>query len=735
MEYTKINNPMNDTENNVVTNEKIESLAKLFPEVVKDGEIDFKALKEELGKFDEVGTEKFELTWAGKQNAKKKYLENVSNRTLKFLENDSKNPNETENLYIEGDNLEVLKLLRKNYYNSIKMIYIDPPYNTDKDFIYNDSFKMSQEESNKIEGYIGFDNEKLEKVSQSSNRYHANWLNMMYPRLKTARDLLTDDGVIFIQIDDNEVDNLKKICDEILGENNFVNILSIKMKNIAGASGGGEDKKFKKNIEYILVYAKNYFELKQFKNSYEYTEIGELVNQYRENNVSWKYTTVLYERGDKKYIASTEDSDGNEIKIYSRKNVIIKSISQIMKDENISEREAYTKYSKQIFQTAMPQSSIRPRVMKKIDEIGKEDEIYSIEYVPKSGKNKGILYEQFYKGDNFRLFAWLKDVSEEINGVLYKKDLIGTFLDYVGETKNLSKEGEISFPNGKKPIKLLKKLLEMQTNSGDIILDFFSGSASTAHAVMQLNAEDGGNRKFIMVQLDELTYTGKKEKYKDKNGEQKEKYIIDDITGFPIVVKDSDARKSGYYTIPQIGRARIDNAGEQIKKEIEANNNNLKLGEEPKKVPDIGFKTLKTGNTNIKWNRLTNIIGENLTFAHNNDPDSMDFELATKDIDVVYELMLLQRDLPLSEKVITLDEIGLRTYLYANSYLVCLETQITDEIIEKIASINPTPIKFFFRDSAFGNDISLKDNIFNKFERIIEKNSISNKKTYTVEFI
>ncbi|MGL4425286.1 MAG: site-specific DNA-methyltransferase [Cetobacterium sp.] len=429
----------------------------------------------DLEELKKIASQGYGFYWRGKGQAFKD-AENDETEFIPYTEN---------NMYIEGDNIVALKRLQREYEGKVKMIYIDPPYNTGRKFVYNDRFRK-----------------KNDKLSYGDGR-HSNWLNMMYPRLKTARDLLTDDGAIFIQIDDNEVGNLKKICDEILGETNFINILSIKMKNTAGASGNGEDKKFKKNIEYILVYAKNYFELKQFKNSYEYTEVGELVNRYRENNVSWKYTSILYEKGNKKYIASTEDSDGNEIKIYSRKNVIIKSINQIMKDENISEREAYVKYSKQIFQTVMPQSSIRPRVMKKVGEIGKEDEIYSIEYIPKSGKNKGILYEQFYKGDNFRLFAWLKDVSEEINGVLYKKDLIGTFLDYVGETKNLSKEGEIGFQNGKKPIKLLKKLIEMQTNSGDIILDFFSGSASTAHAVMQLNAEDGGGRKFIMVQLPE----------------------------------------------------------------------------------------------------------------------------------------------------------------------------------------------------------------------------------------
>ena len=189
---------------NDIKKENLEKLAQLFPSIIKDGQVDFKALKEELGEFEEVKEERYEFTWAGKQNAKKKVQEDVGARTLKYIEEDSKNPDITENLYIEGDNLEVLKLLRQNYYGSIKMIYIDPPYNTDGDFIYNDSFKMTKEENDLSLGYIDEDNQKLQKNKKDGNRYHANWLNMMYPRLKVARDLLSDDGVIFISIDDNE---------------------------------------------------------------------------------------------------------------------------------------------------------------------------------------------------------------------------------------------------------------------------------------------------------------------------------------------------------------------------------------------------------------------------------------------------------------------------------------------------------------------------------------------------
>lgn len=224
---------------NDIVGDNVKKLAQLFPSAVKDGEVDFEALKEELGQFEEVGSEKYELTWAGKKNAKKIAQEDVIGRTLKYIPEDSKDADTTENLYIEGDNLEVLKLLRQNYYGAIKMIYIDPPYNTGNDFVYNDSFVMSQEESDVAEEAIDELGERYTINKNSQNRYHANWLNMMYPRLKIACDLLKDSGVIFISIDDSEVANLRKICDEIFGADNFIanliwkrNFQELMMQNI-----------------------------------------------------------------------------------------------------------------------------------------------------------------------------------------------------------------------------------------------------------------------------------------------------------------------------------------------------------------------------------------------------------------------------------------------------------------------------------------------------------------------
>lgn len=380
------------------------------------------------------------------------------------------------NFLIEGDNLASLQLLEKTHKGKIDLIYIDPPYNTgNQDFIYDDCYVDTED---------GF--------------RHSKWISFMTKRLSIARSLLTEKGVIFIQISDIELAQLRLLCDTVFGEENFLNIISVNMKNIAGASGGGEDKRLKKNCEYILIYAKNYDTLPIFKGAYVYTEMSELIQKYIAEGVSWKYTSVLLYEGDKHYIGSTFDGDGNEIKVYLRKNPIIKSIKQVAKDDGITEKEAYKKYGIKIFQTTNAQSSIRTRVMEYRSEQAITEDIISIEYIPKTGKNKGTVYEQFYKGDKCRLFVWLRDTSEVIDGELYKKDLQGTYWDFNGAMKNLTKEGNVEFGNGKKPIDLLKRIISLYPFDDITILDFFAGSGSTGHAVIAQNIEDGGNRQFIL---------------------------------------------------------------------------------------------------------------------------------------------------------------------------------------------------------------------------------------------
>lgn len=387
---------------------------------------------------------------------------------------DENNPN--FNFLLEGDNLHSLKLLEKTHKGKIDVIYIDPPYNTgNKDFIYDDDFVESDD---------------LFK--------HSKWLSFMEKRLRYASLLLSKEGVIFVSIGDDEVSQLKNLMDEIYGEENYINLIAVKTKNAAGASGGGEDKKLKKNIEFLLLYSKNVYYLDSFNTVYKTTEIEELLDYYKENNISWKYTSVLYNRGEKEYIGSTVDGTGDEIKVFKRNNPEFKSINQISRLENISIKEVYRKYFYDIHMTAMPQSSIRKRVVDfiGIDNLNRES-LYSIEYTPKSGRNKGKKYEQFYKGQKLRLIAWFSDVGLLNEKGVFKKDIEGTFWDGI-ELNNLTKEGGVKFENGKKPLSLIERIISMYPCNNINVLDFFAGSGTTGHAVIDLNKEDGGNRKYIL---------------------------------------------------------------------------------------------------------------------------------------------------------------------------------------------------------------------------------------------
>jgi len=410
-----------------------------------------------------MANQRLELTWIGKG-------EDPAIEPRILLHDPSKDYGDpsAENMLIHGDNLLALKALEQQYAGQVKCIYIDPPYNTGSAFDHYDD-----------------------------NLEHSTWLQLMKSRLEILKNLLSSKGSIFVQIDDEEYAYLKVLMDEVFGRSNYINTISVLMKNIAGASGGGEDKRLKKNIEYIVIYAKDYSEIEPFTPVYSYSPISKLVEEYREEGKSWKYTTALVNPGEKVYVGSTVDGDGNEIQIFRRDNYVTKSINALVREEGLTENQVYQKYAKCIFQTAMPQSSIRPRVMQKVQEIGMDGDLYSIEYVPKTGRNKGVIYEQFYKGENFRLFAWLKDVAVEMDGQLCKKDLQGTYWDFVGETKNLTKEGNVEFPNGKKAERLIERVLTLATQKGDLVLDSFLGSGTTAAVAHKMG------RRYIGIELGE----------------------------------------------------------------------------------------------------------------------------------------------------------------------------------------------------------------------------------------
>ncbi|EJZ70981.1 site-specific DNA-methyltransferase [Lachnoanaerobaculum sp. OBRC5-5] len=412
-------------------------------------------------------TGRLELTWVGKYDEKI-----IEPRILLEDKEKSYGDPASENMLIRGDNLIALQALQQEYSERVKCIYIDPPYNTGSAFDYYDD-----------------------------NLEHSIWLSLMKQRLILLRELLSEDGTIWIQIDDEEQAYLKVLCDEVFGRGNFINMISVNMKNIAGVSGGGEDKRLKKNCEYILVYAKEYSLLPLFNGPYSYTEMSELVQQYIDEGKSWKYTTVLLNPGEKEYYGSTVDGDGNEIKVYLRKNPEMLSIKQVANRDGITEKEAYKKYGVSIFQTTNAQSSIRTRVMDYRIEEGIKEDLISIEYVPKTGKNRGKVYEQFYKGDKCRLFVWLRDTSKVIDGELYKKDLQGTYWDMNAWMKNLTKEGSVEFGSGKKPEQLVRQIIEMTTSEGEWVLDSFLGSGTTAAVATKLK------RKWIGVELGEQAYS------------------------------------------------------------------------------------------------------------------------------------------------------------------------------------------------------------------------------------
>ena len=515
--------------------------------------------------------------------------------------------------------------------------------------------------------------------------------------------------MIFISIDDNEVANLRKICDEIFGEENFINIISTKMKNIAGASGGGEDKRLKKNMEFVLIYSKDYDKFIRFKPTYKLTEIYNLVKYYEFNSISWKYTSVLCDPGKEQYITSTKDGDGNEIKIFSRLNSVIKSVSTLAKENKCSEKDIYYKYIDKIFTTAMPQSSIRTRVVEAIDNVKEESfSLYSIKYTPKTGKNKGQIYEQFYKGEKKRLLTWLKDVTINKNDKIYKKDLLGTLWDDLN-LNNLTKEGDIKFENGKKPLKLLTDIISMSSDQNDIILDFFAGSGTTAHAVYEKNMEDGGNRKYILMQLPEPTQ------------------------------EKSEAYKAGFKNIADIGKERIRRAIKKIKEE----NQQQSFKSQDNDI-DLGFKVFKLQKSHFKtWEKDSN-----------KDQDSSDqikmhldgfIDPKASDEDLLYEI-LLKTGYPLTtqiqtlklnqrgleqakpapsisslEKKVTLKTTNSVTINHKNSLnqtvysidnqalLICLERKnITKELIREMARLRPARVVFL--DIAFENKDHLKTN-------------------------
>ena len=591
-------------------------LEELVPEAIADGKVDVIKLKELLAEDAGEPNERFGLFWPGKKQALRAAQEPTT-ATLRPAKDESKDWDTTNNIFIEGDNLEVLKVLQKQYHNSIKMIYIDPPYNTGKDFVYPDNFKEGLQNYLEFSQQVDEGNKKISTNTETAGRYHSNWLNMMYPRLKLARNLLTDDGVIFISIDDAEQANLKKICDEIFGEGNFLGSIAWRRFNSQANIG-----MFAKVKDYILIYARN-MELVDF-GRIPLTETAKKEYQYKdEHGIYARRPCIDSVRG--RYVYDIKLPNG---RVLSENWMITK---EVFEDED---RRGLIHW---------PQNGGNP--MRKI-------------YLQDAMK-AGQIANDFWGSE----FGNNKNATEEIKNLFDGKRVF-------------------DFP---KPSKLLKNMIGLgsatKLSNDDIILDFFSGSATTAHAVMQLNAEDGGNRKHIMVQLPEPTD------------------------------EKSEAFKAGYKKISDIARERINRAGEKIKVDFAD-----KLAERETPL-DVGYRTYKLADTNFtKWQSaptgdLTELQAR-LDLMRESSNDNASEE------DLLVEV-LLKMGLPLTTRTQTVDVDGLHVHqvvtegnssegqpvLYLNEHAKPTLEQLR-AIITDLA-----PSKFVILDDAFQGDNQLKTNL------------------------
>lgn len=415
---------------------------------------------------------KLELTWIGKNDERQPLEPRILIEDKKYSYGNPETgvlPNGKPwngNMLIHGDNLLALKALEQDYTGQIKCVYIDPPYNTGQAFeFYDDGLEASI------------------------------WLSLMYQRLEILKNLLSKDGVIFVQIDDNYMSHLRLMMDEIFGKSAYINTITIKTKETSGASGGGEDRRLKKNIEFILCYGKEDFI--KFNDVYQETELSKYLEDMKIENKSFKYTTVFISTGEKTYYKTIKDGSGQDIIIYKHTNYETKSVKKIAEENGISEMEVYNLYFDRICTTENAQTSIRTRVQDATDSI---NNLYSIEYIPISGKNKGKKTEVLFIGEQKRLVNWFRNVAERKRNYVFKKEKVGTFWDGFN-WNNVTREGGVRFPKGQKPEMLIQRIIELCTKNNDIILDSFLGSGTTAAVAQKMS------RRYIGIELGNHAYT------------------------------------------------------------------------------------------------------------------------------------------------------------------------------------------------------------------------------------
>lgn len=612
-------------------------LKSVFPECFTEGKLDVDKLLSLCGEYITDDYEKYEFKWKGKSECLR-LAQRRSTATLRPCPAESVNFDATKNLYIEGDNLEVLKLLQKSYFRKVKMIYIDPPYNTGNDFVYEDDFK------DPLARYKEVTQQTTKSNPETMGRYHTNWLNMMYPRLRLAANLLRDDGVIFISIDDNEAANLRKVCDEVFGEENFVGMFTWQSKK----GGGNDNNTVVRDQEYILCYGKSIVSGGFFNRiliEAEPLDCEDVQGKYRRGRELNKWGANSRREDRPTMFFPIPGPNGEDV--YPIRN---------------DGTEGCWRWGKENMLSAVKNGDVEFSL--------RDDGTY-------------IVYEK------------IRTTEPRLKPYRTMLENVGTTADGSKLIKAIFDELKVfDFP---KPIDLIKKVLEMGCSDDDIILDFFSGSATTAHAVMQLNAEDGGNRRFIMVQLPE------------------------------VCDEKSEAYKAGYKNICEIGKERIRRAGKSLESlecgecgvlsvecGVKATDSNSKLQTPNSTLKtsklDVGFKVFKLDTSNMKLWDDTPIEGGDLETLFDRIDGHIDgLKPDRSDEDLIYEI-LLKMGYPLTAGLTTLDVDGLNVYkVDSGEMLICLQEGITAEHIEQMAALSPQKIVLAGRGLA---DSSTKANAF-----------------------
>ena len=645
-----------DMESKNIISSNIEKLKNLFPNVITttdEGEkINWEIFKQEFSEqIVSESKEKYELTWPGKR---KSILtgNQKTNNTLRPLKEKSLNFDDTKNIYIEGDNLEVLKILQESYLNKIKCIYIDPPYNTGNDFIYNDDYSKDRMQELEDSGQIDEYGNRLISNTNSNGRFHSDWLSMMYPRLKLARNLLTNDGIIFISIDNNELYNLKRLCDDVFGENSFIANIGLEITKTQGMKvKAAKEGSVVKNYEYILCYAKNNSSKKIVK------------NVLYDENLSYDTHFSIYLDKDtleRKSILDLFNSDEKIINEFHKYNLDIKTqnIEKLLNVSDIFKNLLYKEYSNCIYQ----EMACNITVPKEIDLELSEGKIvkYKDYILNKSSGNKirqfSPLSETINVADDY--YSTFGRVT--IRGDLWK--------GFYSDMMNVAKEGNTVFLNGKKPVRLIKQLIKwIGLETGDIILDFFSGSATTAHSALQYNVEHEQNIKYILVQI-------------------------------PENINAAD-------TICDLGQERIRRAGKKIKEETNAD-------------IDYGFRVYKVDSSNMKdvFYKPSDVTQLNiLDLASNIKEDRSSEDLLTQ---VILDLGLTL-DLKIEEKNIMNNNVY---FVEDNALIACFDDNVNIEIIDEICKYNP--LKVVFKDVSFKSDKD-KINLEEKVKKLSPETEIS----------